>query len=198
MTIPPFPRRQSIRQALWGCLEIPLFFKLGVTRFENSRDFAIWSCLVPALLLVPTATLAYVNPELGEKGFFWCLVFFTTLTLVGSALTFTLIYFLTGLIRDNKSFWSYMAAYNWLNLTNFLMNLPFLLLLAIGAYTWDEMSNLLLFLMLYAYTMNGFMVTYVFRINGFLGASLAVVDLLCSEIARKLILTIMAPDISGE
>ncbi len=198
MKLPPFPAKQTIRHALWGCLEIPLFFKLGVTRFENSRDFAIWSCLIPFLLLLPTASLAYVNPELGEKGFIWCLGFFTGLTLLGSGLTFVLVYFLSGIIRDNTSFWSYMAAYNWLNLTNFLMNLPFLPLLAIGAYTWDEMSNLLLFLMLYAYTMNGFLATYVFRINGFLGASLAVVDLLCGEIARKIILGIMAPNFSGE
>ncbi len=195
MILPHVPPQNTIRQALWGCLEIPLFFKMGVTRFENTRNFALWSCLVPLALLLPISTLAYVNPELADKGAIWCFFFFLGLTLLGGVLSLTLIYALTGVIRDNKSFWGYMAAYNWLNLTNFLINLPFLLLLSIGAYTWDEMSNLLLFLMLYAYVMNGFLITYIFRINGFLGASLAVVDFMCSEIVRKLMVMLMAPDI---
>ena len=67
------------------------------------------------------------------------------------------------------------------------MNLPFFLLVYAGFYTYDEMFNLFIFLILFAMAYQAFLITHLLRINWMLGTAIAIMDMLINDELHKLL-----------
>lgn len=176
---------QSVKQALLGCLEIPLFMSSGVRRFSDKREFAIFSFLVPLFLIIPTAFLSQINPDFQARSFGSNLLRLFELFILSSIMFFTIVYFCFQALERQSEFFKFMGALNWLNLSFFLINLPFNLLVYTHVYTFKEMHNLLIFLMFFAVTCNAFLTTHLVRINWMLATSLSILALLVEDSVMK-------------
>lgn len=177
----------SIKRHLLGCLEIPLFMKVGVMRFDNTRNAAIVSFIIPLLILFPTAELAQINPDFVGKSYWWLLGMFALLYAGGSFAFFGCSYACMAALERKQYFMSYINAFNWLNLTSLAINLPFFLLVYAGYYTFEEMFNLFIFLILFGMTYQAFLITYMLRINWMLGAAMAIMGMLIDDGLHKLL-----------
>lgn len=183
----PPPVRPYIRNSLWGCLEIPLFMAIGAKRFDATWRTALWSFIIPFLIVIPTAELAHINPDFSDKTYDWIFGRFLSLYILGS-----LFYFI-GL---SMALWSFeklgklpglVNGLNWLNLSNFLINLPFFLLVYFGAYSMDEMDNLLIFLIFFSISYQAYFLSKFIGINWMLAASLAIFGLFTDQTAHQII-----------
>ena len=175
-----FPSRVDLRHALKGCVEIPLFLALGIQRFSPARHFALWSIAVP-LVLLPVATLLSRDYAEG-KGFLGSWLSFTVNTALSSALFLTCLYFILPIIEAPRTyFWRFISIYFWLNLAGLVINLPFLLMIKAGWYTWDDMLPLLACFLLYAYFYQGYAIARNFGTNIFLGIALSMIDMVCGN-----------------
>lgn len=179
--------RQSIGQALWGCLEIPLFMKIGPARFVNSPEAMKASFVVPAFLLPLMIWLASINPEYAAMPF-GILVFKFILFAVSTLFVYLLlIYAITGWLDRRDRFNHFVNAYNWLNVSSFVMILPIALLVIFNIYTFEEVEHLILFIMMYGFAYTGFLITFSLNINWMLAASLAIVNLGVVHLGQTLV-----------
>lgn len=181
---------KSFQQILLGCLEIPLFMRKGVERFPGDKKSAILSFLVPLGLLIPLSFMAQVNPDLATQSTLQSFVRFLELFILTSALFYTISYFCIQALDRGGEYFRFISGLNWLNLSFFLINLPFLILVYYHIYSFAEMQNLLIFLTLFAVVCNAFFTTYILRINWMLATSLSIMSLLIEDSIQKAIMAI--------
>ncbi len=178
--------KQEIKNALWGCLEIPLYLKLGSTRFTGTISAFKRSILVP-ILLVPVIAVVIPNPAIyADKSVLW-----TTCLLWGQATISTLLfivalYFFRSKHVTTEQFLRCITGYNWLSLSALVVNIPLILLAYTGVNTWSDVFAMMILIALYSSSYLAFMITYTLRINGYLGAAFAIMDLMLGEVVRNL------------
>ena len=87
----------------------------------------------------------------------------------------------------SQYFYQFVNTYNWINLTSFLISLPFYLLVVKGIYKWEEVENILLCLILYGYAYIAYAISITFRINWQLAAGLSIVGMAIGQAASAMI-----------
>lgn len=185
---PLAPWGAYIRTSLWGCLEIPLFMSAGISRFTASWPEAARSFVIPLLVIFPTAELARINPDFSAQTYDWIFGRFFALYALGS------LFYIIGL---SMALWSFeklgklpslVNGLNWLNLANFLINLPFFLLVYAGFYAIEEMDNLLIFLIFFSIAFQAYFLSKTIGINWMLATALAIFGLFTDQAAQQIIL----------
>lgn len=179
---------KSFHNILLGCLEIPLFMRKGVERFPGDKKSAILSFLVPLSLLIPISFLAQSNPDFAAQSAAQSFARFLELFILTSALFYTISYFCIQALDRGGEYFRFVSGLNWLNLSFFLINLPFLVLVYYHIYSFAEMQNLLIFLVFFAVACNAFFTTYILRINWMLATSLSLMSLLIEDSIQKAIM----------
>ena len=179
--------KQKISEALWGCLEIPLCMKAGAARFVNSKEAMLWSFLVPALLLPLVIFIAPINPDLAALSPLVLAFKYTLNVFISAILYFGTVYLIAGALHRREYFFQFVNASNWLNLSALIISLPFYALVAGDIYSFDEMKNLLIFLLIYGFIYYAFMLTYVFRINWMLAASVSILGMAIGQLSHFLV-----------
>jgi len=177
---------QNIKSALWGCFEIPLFMRKGVSRFENTKRAAFSSFLVPLLVLIPSAELAKLNPQFTGHSYFWIGGSFLIMFLISASLFYGSSYISMWALEKKKSIFAYINAFNWMNVTFFVVNLPFFLLVYFGIFKYEEMINLFIFLILFSCAYQAYFITRLLNINWMLGTAIAIMGLLADDLANKI------------
>lgn len=181
------PIGSVISNALWGCLEIPLFMRVGLTRFGNSKRDAIISLIVSILTIPVSSYLAQINPTYTRIPYFKLIALFVLEHLLLLAIYFSLLFYLCRALKRVDALWHAFTIYNWLAIPSLVIITPFALLVFKGAYTFDEMNALFLTLMLYGFAFSGFYLTYVLRLNWMLGTSLVIAHFILNDGLNKLI-----------
>lgn len=178
--------KDEIRNALWGCLEIPLYLKKGSTRFVGTSDAFKRSLWIP-ILLVPVVAMIIPNPEpYADKSHLWAICLLMLQMFLSTSGFIAGIYFFRMKHVTNEQFLSCITSYNWLSLSSFVINIPLMLLAFTGINTWDDVYAMMILLALYSYSFLAFMITYTLRINGYLGCAFAMMALLIGEIVGNI------------
>ncbi len=180
----------QIKDALMGCLEIPLFMKTGATRFQNTIQAAKTSFLVPILVIFPVAEVAKVNSDFTDHSYIWLLGFFAMMLALNMLFFFGASYACMVALEKKDKFPAYITSMNWLSLTSLVINMPFLLLVYFGIYSYDEMYNLFIFLILFGTTYQAFLITHLLRINWMLGAAISIMGILIDDGIRQLLFSL--------
>ena len=175
---------QNIRDALMGCLEIPLFLKAGTTRFANTKPAVILSFIAAVLVIFPSAYLARANPDFAGDGYLLIFVRFLMEYLIFCFLYLPSMHFIAKQLERDQYFLSFVNGLNWLNVSQLLMILPFTWGVIVGHWQWQEVYYFLVFLIMYGYAFVAFYITWVFRINWMLGAALSILGLALGELAH--------------
>ncbi|HNQ91691.1 MAG TPA: hypothetical protein PKI93_02045 [Alphaproteobacteria bacterium] len=178
---------QSVKSALWGCLEIPLFMKIGTTRFENTKQATLSSFLIPFLILIPTAEIAHINPEFTDKSYTWLFGSFALLFLISASAFFSASYVAMWALEKRDVFYAYINAFNWMNVSSFAINLPFYLLVYAGFYEFKEMFNLFIFFVLLICAYQAYFITHILKINWMLGTAMSIMGMLSEDMAHKIL-----------
>lgn len=178
---------QKITQALMGCLDIPLFLKTGIGRFENSWGAAKLSFAVPVVLLPLVATVAPFNPQYQGQTYLMVLLQFVLLYLLTTALYLPLMYIITKSLGKLEAFPRFVGMQNWVGISGFVIILPILLGMSTGRWEWEEAYPLFVTMTLYSYAYVAFAITYTFSINWMLATSLSILGMACDDIARMVI-----------
>jgi len=177
---------QEIKNALWGCLEIPLYLKSGATRFTGTFSAFKRSILVP-VLLVPVIAIIIPNPALyADKSVLWTICLLLVQAIISTILFIGVLYFFRSKHVTHEQFLKCITGYNWLSLSALVINIPLILLAYTGVNTWNDVYAMMILLTLYSYTYLAFMITYTLRINGYLGGAFAIMDLMLGEVVRNL------------
>lgn len=179
-------KNQSIKEALWGCLEIPLFMKLGVTRFQNTREAALSSFLVLLIPLLLMAEMAQINPVFTGRPYIWNLFSFSTLFVINAVLFYGASYICMWALDRKEQVYAFINGSNWLTITSTAINLPFLFLVYFGFYSYAEMNNLFIFIILFGCVYLAFFITHVLRINWMLGTAMSILGMLIDDAAYKI------------
>ncbi|MCB9985470.1 MAG: hypothetical protein H6864_07280 [Micavibrio sp.] len=145
------------------------------------------SFLIPFLTIIPTAELAKINPDFADKSYFWIFGMFFLLFGLSSLFFYSISYACMVALERKQHFLTYITAFNWIGLTSLAINLPFFLLVYTGFYSFEEMFNLFIFMVLFSCTYQAFMVTHLLRINWMLGAAIAIMSMLIDDGIHKLL-----------
>ena len=177
---------REIKEALWGCLEIPLYLKNGATRFSGTVSAFKRSLLVP-VLLIPLIIYLIPRPEAYEgKSVLWEFNLMFIQVMIGNAAFAGVIYFFKAKNSSREDFLRCITAYNWLSLSALVVNIPLILLGIFELYTWPDVLAMMMLITIYSYTFLAFMITHTLRTNVFLGISFTLADIMLSEIIRSL------------
>jgi len=175
---------QNIRDGLIGCLEIPLFLKAGVARFDNSKRAMQFSFLIGMLVTIPAAWLARSNPDFAGTAYPNLLAGFITEYLIFSFLYLPTMYFITKELGRGEYFNRFVNGYNWLNISQLCMIAPMVIGVWAGHWLWEEVYYFLVFLVMYGYAFFAFYITWNFRVNWMLGTGLAILGMALSELTH--------------
>lgn len=176
----------EVKNALWGCLEIPLYLKKGATRFSGTVSAFKRSFVIP-ILLIPVIIYSIPLPDLyADKSFDWEFALMFIQICLGTAAFAGIIYFFKAKHVTTEDILKCLTSYNWLSLSAFAVNIPLILLAVFGINTWDDVYAMMILVTLYTYSFLAFMITHTLRINIFLGVAFALADLMIGEIIRNI------------
>jgi hypothetical protein len=174
--------RHEIKEALWGCVEIPLFLKKGATRFTGTIGAFKRSLLVPALIIPLIVTIIPNPPEYADRSTEWTFGYVTLAVLLSTFVYLAAMYLFKSHTVTNEQFLKFATGYNWLSLSGFVIQIPLMLLAILGIYEWDDIHVVMLLPMLYSYAYLAYMITHVLKMDWYLGFAFAMLDLLIGEI----------------
>lgn len=178
--------KDEITNALRGCLEIPLYLKMGATRFAGTVNAFKRSIIVP-IFLIPVILCVLPKAEIyADKSLGWQATLMLMQILIGTGVFACVLYFFKPKSVTNEDFLKCMTAYNWLSLSAFVVNIPIILLAVFGINTWDDVFAMMMLTTLYSYSFLAYMIIYVLRVGIFLGVAFALTDLMMGEIIRSL------------
>lgn len=175
----------NIKQSLLGVLEISLYMRSGVARFDNDIK-AFWQSfwiIALNIALVPVA-IPYVYEAdeslqvLPVNAVIWLFLLkfiFTIITLVAFS------YWVCRMLNREHDFRHYITASNWTSLTSFILYLPFLFLMASGFFTYMELSNHLFVMAVYIYSLGAYVAKRVLKIPWSLAIAIVIASLAINE-----------------
>jgi hypothetical protein len=176
----------EIRNALWGCVEIPLYLKKGATRFSGTLAALKRSFLIP-IILIPI--IIYTIPSTGVyegKSFDWQASLMLIQIILGTGVFAAIIYFFKAKHVTADDLRKCLTGYNWLSLSAYVVNIPLILLAVFGINTWDDVFAMMILVTLYSYSFLAYMIARILKIHIFLGVGFALADLMMGEIIRNL------------
>lgn len=167
-----------MKNYILGAFETFLFMPTAHEKFSESKQSAIRSFLIPAIVLPFIVLVCVMNSE-----------GFSPLLLVGVhsvrlvvelSLSIGFLYAVTGILNARSGFWRYICMSNWFNLVLFLLISPVLFGIATGMDI-GIFTNYLIFLSLYSVVMTAFMLTYTLKTNWQLASFMAITCLFISQ-----------------
>lgn len=178
--------RDEIKNALWGCVEIPLYLKKGATRFSGTLSAFKRSLLIP-VLLIPIILFSVPTPEIyADKSLLWQINLLLIQVILVTATFAGIIYFFRAKHVTTEDILKCLTAYSWLSLSVFVTNVPLILLAVFGINTWDDVFAMMMLVTIYNYSFLAYMSAHTLRIHILLGVAFAVSDLLMAEIIRNI------------
>lgn len=156
----------EIKRNLLGSLEVALFMPIARQRFGDTKDEAIRSFFVPALMFPITLLAVYLYPQEQLSGHSVNMIslMYSLRMIAMWALFFGSIYWLAKEIDRKKHFYQFVIASNWLAVPASVVFIPVLWMVMNGAYSWAELYPFTICLILYTYAFTAFMAYYVMRI----------------------------------
>jgi hypothetical protein len=175
--------RTEIKNSLLGCLEVALFMPAGPKRFGNTRDEALRSFTIPALLF-PASLLAFLlsgtPDEIGTTS--------NTLTILMSirailvwVLFFGTVAWVLRHVDHMKHFYRFVIASNWLSVPATIIFIPVLWAIHGGAYSWDELYPFIIFLIYYSYAFSAYMAVYALVIPWELAMFITMISMMIND-----------------
>lgn len=172
--------RQELKQNLAGCLEIMIFMRQGIERFQSvSRVDAIKSFLIPVMLfpfvfmaLVMTSKEGHTIPFIISVHFFRIVI--------GAMIYFTIVYFLSKQLDRQQHFYRFLVIVNWICLFDIIFISPILLYIFTGADV-TSVEPYAVFITLLGYVYAAFIITHSFRVPWEMGGFVAIVGLAVDE-----------------
>lgn len=172
---------QKIPEAVKGCIEIILFLKTSVERFENTKKNAVASFGIPVFFLLIESAIAPINADFENYSYTEILVRFLAVTAISLLLYLPTLYFISQSLNRSQYFPRFVVIRNWMALNEFILMIPVWGGVMGGRWTWEEVHPFLLFLSMAGYAYTAFTITHTFRINWMLAASLAILGMACDE-----------------
>lgn len=172
--------KQEIKQNIIGCLEIIIFMRTGVKRFQNvSRISAIKSFVIPVALLPLVLAVLVVTSKEGYSVPFVVSVHLLRIV-IGAIIYLSIVYFLSKQLERQEHFCKFLVISNWLSLFDIILVSPILFYIYTGADV-TAVEPYAVFSTLLGYVYVAFVVTHTFRIPWEMGGFLAIVGLAVDE-----------------
>ncbi len=172
--------RHEISEALWGCIEIPLFLKKGATRFGGTIGSFKRSCLVPALI-IPLIVMIMPGPA-PEATDRTSLAMMSLGTFLSTSVFLLAMYFLKSRSVTNTQFLKFATGYNWLSVSGFVTQLPFILLVTLNFDVSYNVSIMMLLEILYTYAYLIYMICRILKMDWYSAFAFAVMEFLIGRI----------------
>lgn len=164
---------QNLGSALSGTIEIPLFLKSGVARFENSFWATVQSFLVPALLMLPSAYLWTLSPHFAGFNVFSLAARFSLEYVLSGIVFLAAVFMAVSFLRKENSFLRFVTALNWTALFLFVLQAFTFALLSTGVLNWPNAQVFLMVQMVYGLLFQAFLIARCFGVHWSLAIVLA-------------------------
>lgn len=178
---------QEIRNALRGCLEIALFLKIGITRFEGTIPAFLRSLVVPFLIIPVVIWTVPVLGDLANRSSGWIAMLHATQLVFGIASFMAIVYVLKNRIVTNEDYLRTITAYNWLSVPSYVINIPLILMGHLAVHSWADVSAMMLLVTLYCYCYLAYMLTHSLRTSWIFGITIAMLDFMVGEAVRNIV-----------
>lgn len=176
--------KQELKTNLLGSFEILLFMRSGVERFSTTRESAIKSLIIPALML--PFTLAVVVAIAQHPVSIFMIMLDAIQIILSIGLFFTAVYFLSKNYDKQESFYRFVTMINWFTLIALGFLIPIFVAMLNGA-DMEALKSYAVFITLLGYIYYGFIVTHSFRIPWELGGFMGVVALAIDQNLYQLV-----------
>jgi hypothetical protein len=164
---------QNIGSALSGAIEIPLFLKSGVTRFENSVWATTQSFLIPALLMIPSAYLWTLSPHFAGFNILSLAGRFSIEYVLSNVVFLASVFLAVSFLKRETSFLRFVTALNWTALFLFILQAFTFALLSTGVLNWPNAQVFLMIQMVYGLLFQAFLIARCFGVHWSLAIALA-------------------------
>ncbi len=172
--------KQEIKYNIIGCLEIILFMRSGIERFQSvSRASAIKSFIIPVMFLPLVLSVMVLTSSEGYSIPYIVMVHSARMVAT-TTLYLTIIYFLCKQLKRNQYFCRYLVISNWISLFDVILVSPILFYLFTGTDV-SVFGVYATFITLLNKVYSAFIMTVTFRIPWELGGFFAIVGLAVGE-----------------
>lgn len=182
-------------RVLWsnvlGMVEAGLFMPGCEGRFSSDARSAMWSFLWPFLILpVSVLTMLWAHPEahLSQISTQILIALYIVRLVLYLGLVFGLCYAVVRLFGHSRGMLlRFVTAHNYLALPPFLVALPLMAAFWQGAYAWDEIYPMMVFLSLYGYACLGYVAMRIFKVPFEMGISAGALALVLHQGSLSLV-----------
>ena len=173
-----------IKNNLLGTLEIALFLRGGVDRFQPTNKNFKTSFLIPILLLPMTlATVFFAHPagELADGATQILAIIYTLRLFLSLGLFLGFVYIMAKTLDKTNEFKRLATANNWITIPAAVAMLPLLAMFLSGSHSWTEIYPMMVCITLYSYAYSGFMIAHVMRIPYELAGFMAIAGMVIHQ-----------------
>ncbi|MCB1590985.1 MAG: hypothetical protein KDI90_00900 [Alphaproteobacteria bacterium] len=170
------------KAALLGCLEICLFMRQGLGRFDDRPSSAIKSFLIPVIL--SPLMLAVLVGFSGGFSFNYLLGLHTARVAVTSGLFLAVVYLMTRQYGREAHFMRFVTVNNWMTVPSTLFLLPVVACLVLGV-DHSAYETYALFITLAGYVYTAFVLTGCLRLPWEMGGFIAIMGLAIDQHALE-------------
>ncbi len=181
----------NLKTYLLGVFEISLFMKIGLDRFSGDLNSFLRSFYVLflniALIPISIPYLYAVDPNLQNMSLNSIIIIFIVKFILVIALLVTLSYYLCKFLKRQEYFVKYITVSNWASLIAVILYLPFIIMMAVGTYSFSDLAPYLILVSIYMYSLAGFIAKYVLQIPWELAAFIAILSMAINESSFELV-----------
>lgn len=178
---------EYIKTSLLGTLELSLFLKRGVERFENTSKGFWLSWLVPIVLIVPNILLSASEGDFESLSFEAMMIIASYQALVSSFFYLGFVWVLCWPLDRVDRFFRFGAAVNWLSLASLLLFLPYYILHHFSSLGSEELGHLLLVIVGMIVCILTFTAKHVLNVNWLIALGLALFAFVCEYAAAEML-----------
>ncbi len=161
-------QKGEIKQALLGCLEIPLFMPQGAKRFRNDREAMVRSFGVLLLATIPFLLIMIpykpLEPGMESMSVQVITALYCLRSVLAIAFGIAFSFMFLRVLKKEDCLFRLITASNWLSVSAAVLTLPLAILLATGMQDWEALYPVMIVLSVYSYIWTAFLVTYVVKI----------------------------------
>jgi len=159
------PVISSIKSSLRGCLEVSSFLARGFDRFDATLPTFKISFLVPLLMVPLNIPVASYETEFQGMPLTSILIAMLYRGIVSLFFFLGGVWLLTWILECRHKFLKFGIVTNWLNVTGFVLMLPYLALLVFFGFTPEELGHLILVIVAILCAIVAFTARHTLKVN---------------------------------
>lgn len=177
----------AIQKKLRGLLELSVFMKQGLDKFDNTRSDFLWSLLIPLVFIPLQIPIAMYDDELSQYPLKIMAVILAWRVIVGTAFFLGGVWLVSWPLECKDKFYRFATAMNWMDIVSWSLLLPFPIFIGLFDASSEGMGNYLLLSLSYIAALVAFVARHALKVHWVVAGLIALGGFAVQIVAAEMI-----------